>query len=90
MSLKQRNVRYTDEEWELVGKLADLMGVVELSNAVRQAVKEALEIRGVKVPETAFGKKQEGRPKENPPTALNRRRVYNKIAAMNQIAAVSL
>ena len=65
MALKQMPIRYTEEERTLLEKLAELEGV-EITNAVRLAVKEALEKRGIHVPDSAFGKKQEGRPKEEP------------------------
>lgn len=66
MALKQMPIRYTEEERTLLEQLAELEGI-EITNAVRLAVKEALEKRGVSVPETAFGKKQEGRPKDEKP-----------------------
>jgi hypothetical protein len=70
MALKQMPIRLTDEERELIDKLAEVEGL-EATNAIRLAVKEALEKRDIFVPDTAFGKKQEGRPKEEPQPMLN-------------------
>lgn len=70
MALKQMPIRYTDVERELLEMLAEAEGL-EITNAVRLAIKEALEKRGIPVPDEAFGKKQEGRPKDNLQPVLN-------------------
>jgi hypothetical protein len=90
MALKQMPIRITDEERELLDKLAEAEGL-EVTNAIRLAIKEALEKRGIPVPDTAFGKKQEGRPKEDPPTNHSDRRAYSntEVGVMAPTSAVS-
>lgn len=66
LRLKSRLVmRWTEEEKELTLKLAQVEGLEEISDAVRLAIKEALEKRGIGVPANAFTEKPEGRPKED-------------------------
>ncbi len=65
MALKQMPIRLTDEERELIDKLAKSWGL-EATNAIRLALKKALEGEGFSVPDGVFDKKQEGRPKNDP------------------------
>ncbi|HVW99319.1 MAG TPA: hypothetical protein VHA52_02605 [Candidatus Babeliaceae bacterium] len=74
MALKQMPIRLTDEERELIDELANSLGV-EATNAIRLAIKEALEKRGIPVPIGAFEKKQEGRPKDDLLLDLNQQEV---------------
>lgn len=69
MASKQMPIRLTDEERELIDKLAFLIGEetnekIEATTAVRVAIKEALSKRNVELADGVFEKKPEGRPKE--------------------------
>jgi hypothetical protein len=63
--MKRLIFRCDEQEQQLIKELADLEGLGEISNAIRLALREALEKRGIAVPANAFTKKQEGRPKES-------------------------
>jgi hypothetical protein len=87
--LKQMPIRYTDEERELLEKLAELEGL-EITNAIRLAIKEALEKRGISVPDTAFGRKQEGRPKPDALVTLNQQSDGHDVVEATGMASTTL
>jgi hypothetical protein len=64
-------IRYKPEELSFYKKLAEIMGVDDVSTALRLLAKERLENSGVAVPEGFLGKRPEGRPKEDRQEAMN-------------------